>query len=218
MQKFSSIKAYVLEKITALWVYLIHRSRVEKDVLETWSGTQDVYWFSSDARVLGQATLFGTIILNRKRLDECDREDLMQVAEHEVGHKIRNPIAKGIFYGLALIWLPIGTVFLMIAFGYAMIVPLGGPFEPVRILVVSAIPLIGIGLAAWRTEEIIADFHVLKFRTYDEYLGTYQNLRSEDNSSIFTATLFRLVYTKPENIVRLHQFLTQYRTSLIAHT
>lgn len=208
-------KRAILKTLTRLWVWFYYRSAIERDTVQTWSEEQEVYRFSSDSDLRGQAIPFiGTIILNEQKLAGCSDDELKFVLEHEIGHKLRNPIVRGLIYGLVLFWIPLGIWLLVKALGYSLLIPFGLSIIPVAKLAGGALLMIGAGIVAWRSEEILADFHVLKYVTYEEYLSIYDEVRDDEERTVMSTILLKLVYTKPETIVRLHQTFEQIRNRM----
>lgn len=204
----------ILDVLTRLWVWFYYRSTIERQTVRSWSGEQEVYWFSSEANLRGQTIPIGTIILNEQKLSGCSDEELRYVVEHEVGHTVRNSVGRGLFYGLVLFWIPLGGLLLVKALGYSLLIPFGLPFEPVLQSVGVSLFMIGSGFAAIRVEEILADFHVLNYVSYKDYLAAYNEMEDGEERTLLSNIHQKLIYTRPETIVRLHRAFERTRNSM----
>lgn len=204
-------KELLKDTFTRRWARFVYESDVRKDTVESWSGEREVYWVNSESSAKGQAVPIGTIILNERHLSNSKEEVLMQVVEHEIGHLVSNPVTRGLLYGLVS-WIPFGSLYLLNALGYSLVIPFGLSVAPGARFAGGAILMIVVGVMAIRGEEIYADFHVLKYVTYEDYLSAYDSLREGEPGSAIARIHVKLFYTNPETIVRLHKTMDQIRT------
>lgn len=207
------LEELIADGFTRIFVRVYYGSEVRKDIVESYSGEQDVYWMASSTDALGQTTPIGTIILNEEQLADSSEAEVMQVLEHEVGHRDRMPLARGVFWGCVLL-AAMGIYFLLQAIVYSFFIPYGVPPGPVAQLAGVSLLFILLGWAAVRTEEIFADFHVLQYVSYEEFLSTYEEMRDTDNKSLVGKMQLLLIYTDPRTIVRLHQMFNKTRNRL----
>lgn len=177
--------------------------------IETSKGKRDVYWFSSDSLTLGQFTLVGTMLLNRSRIEDLSEEARTAVIEHEVGHAMRTPIFKGIFFGAVILGL-LGAYGVFHALFYSMFIPFGYPLEPIFGVLIVSLSLLTLGILAVKTEELAAELHVFDSLTVEEYLKAKDELRSQGSDSKLNRLLLALQYPKPETVVTAHRYLERF--------
>lgn len=207
MRPFDRIIERLQDLFTRIYARLVYGPVEGPEPIETWKGEREVvYWFSSDSLTLGQLTLVGTILLNRTRLDNLPEVARAAVIEHELGHAVRHPAFKGLFFGSVILGL-LGVYGLLQGLLYSVFVPFGYPLEPVLGLLIVSFGLIALGILAIKLEELAAELHVLNTLTVEEYLEAKEELRKQGSDSRFNRFLLALQYPKPRTVVTTHRYL-----------
>ncbi|MFC7177642.1 hypothetical protein [Halosegnis marinus] len=159
-----------------------------------------LYWFESDGDTVGQATPFGTVILNRRafaRLSPATRE---YVLAHERGHGGRGLLFGGCYWGTFAAWSLAGALFVYSGLGTLV----GG----------SAVPLAAPGfllatlafLAVWWLDELRADLAALGTVGEERLRTAHRELRGGRPTA-----LARLVYPAPATTARVRRLLVRLR-------
>lgn len=208
-QKPSRLKEGLTKRFTSFY----HSPITGEGTVSTNSGTHHVYWFSGGSSAIGQATPFGTIVLNKARLDTLSETARKVVVEHEVGHTIRRPEFRGAYWGMFL-WMLMGVVFL-----YEQAIALlqnPGSFEIQSLIGSTAVVVILVGgfVVANKLEEIAADLHALKHVSEEDYLATWHEIVEQRDPSFMWRIVSPLMYTQPETIVRLHRLRQRLQSRL----
>jgi len=201
---------WVTDRGTRLFAWAF-RSAVEDASEFTFSNgdSTEVYWYSSRSEILGQATIFKTILLNRtyfKRLTPTAKE---LIVRHELGHANRRPSLRGILLGMAMAC-AIGIY--MVGWG-SILAASGQSMTSIIGLVSYGAVLIGLFIVTNRVEETTADLEALRVLGEDAFIDGYQEISdvtdevNHGDSSPFSKAWMRLCYTHPENVVRLNRLL-----------
>ena len=195
---------WLQDKATRAFTRFYHESveEIEERVLEN-EDTVKVYWFSSDSALFGQATPFGTIILNRTRVDDLSTSTQELVLQHELSHIQRGSVARGIFYGMVF-W---GVLGILSALTFTGLLVAGAPLAALTDLGAFSALSIAIFVVTNRLEETTADLHALQAAGEDDFIAGYREVSAVSDDSIGTVILRALFYTRPERTVRLHRLL-----------
>jgi Zn-dependent protease with chaperone function len=179
------------------------------EAVESFNGytsDEEVYWFESDSAAFGQATPIGTIILNKKRMENLSHEAAELVYRHERGHLDRLPVFRGLFYGMVFNGV-LGIYYLLKSLGYSLLIPFGMPATPVGLLAGVSLLMILAFVVTVRLEELAADLHALQTLGEEEFLDAYDEISAEGSDTLHNQIITALLYPRLNNVIRVQRFL-----------
>lgn len=206
MQVTGDIAVKLQDWFTRLFARLYHGPIESVGTFNGDSSEDDVYWFSSDSAAFGQTTPVGTIILNRKRMENLSDEAAELVYRHERGHLDRLPVFRGLFYGMVFNGV-LGIYYLLKSLGYSLLIPFGVPVEPIALLAGVSLVMVLAFVLTVRVEELAADLHALREFGEQEFLDAYDEISEEGSDSMHNQIVTALLYPRLNNVIRFHRFL-----------
>lgn len=169
----------------------------------------DVYWFSSESVMLGQVTVFNTILLNRWYFDRLTPEAQNVIVRHELGHANRRPELRVAFFGM--VW--IAAVGIYALAGAGLLLAFDQPLSTVTSIGGYGAGCVSSFLLVNRIEETTADLQALRALGEDAFIEGHQDISDlvddmdDVDPSFVTRTWQRLCYPRPETVVRLNRLL-----------
>lgn len=193
---------------TKLWIRFYRGSFLSVERFDKDEPSSEVYWFDGDGTTLGQATLVGTIILNKPVLEELSDQAAELVYRHERGHFGRHPVFRGLFV-LAFILGVLGPYYFLKSLAFWVLVPFGFPVTPVALLTGAAVVMMVTFLVAFWFEELAADLHALRTLGEDAFLTGYDEIRSGGGSNLWGRIQVTLLYPSAKTVVKVNRFLEE---------
>ncbi|MDQ2074985.1 hypothetical protein RBH20_20915 [Haloarcula sp. H-GB4] len=185
--------------------YLRRGDYIEKSDISLGDRNVEVYKFCQGNGPPAQKTLWDTIIWDKSSLESITVEEQELVLEHELSHRDRNPVYKGIFIG-ALLMLAPGLFILL----YSPLHLLNGaPLTELVDSVVAGFSIVAGFVLIWRIEEMWADYDAICALGEDKFMTAYRRFKTGSDASMAHKILEKVVYTKPENTRRLYRRLHQ---------
>jgi Zn-dependent protease with chaperone function len=206
MQAFEKASDAFRDRFTRIFTRFYHGPVESVGKFNGYTSEDDVYWFSGESAVYGQATPVGTIILNKNRLKHLSQNAAELVYRHEQGHLDRLPVFRGIFWGMVING-AVGIYYLLKSLGYSLLIPFGLPAEPVVMLFGVSLLFIMLMIVTIRLEELAADIHVLRRLGEQDFLAAYEEISDESANSLGSRILKKLLYPRLGTVVRVHRIL-----------
>lgn len=171
------------------------------------SGEHTIHSVASDSAYIGQKTPGAeTIIINNTQFEQLSELSAERVIEHEVGHRKRHPVLRGLLWGSVIV-MAIGIValaLLLVSFSL-----LDVPIVPNLDVAAVLVGIIILGPVAVRLDEFGAELHVLEHMTEDEYRKAIELMPEGENVSWIASTLASIVYPNPDRVVQAHRLKTR---------
>lgn len=204
------VESWINDKATRAFAWLARKPVEDTGEFELSNGdTVDVYWFSKDSPVFGQATPVETILLNKPRFENLSHSGQELVICHEMGHTVRRPTLRGVFWGMVVI----GAIGIYALAGAGLLLSLGT--EPGAVAgLVSAGSLGTFGfLLTNRVEETAADLHAVRAIGEQDFRKAHREIEQVDDyePSLFIKIWTAISYTRPENVIRLNRLLKRLK-------
>lgn len=204
----SRIKQWLLDKATLLFLLVFYRTTtVERKQLKLLDEPVCVYEFESESDAFAQVTHFNTIIWNRQKVNSLSKSAKRLVLRHEMSHRDRNPVFKGIFYGTTL-WLVLGAI---LTVGGITSIAMGGYSSGTTLVGTGMLLMIVFGVC-YRADETLADYHTLKELGESEFIFAYAELSGQSDNSFITKLIRTLFYTNPKNTIALRRAISAFST------
>lgn len=168
-------------------------------------GADEVYWFEDGGETLGQATPFGTVILNRTAFARLSADAREYVLEHERGHLGRGLAFGSLYWGTFACWSLAGALAVYSAGLSLAGTPtpeLGG--APLWFLL-ATLCFLGI----WWLDELRAEYAALAAVGRERFLAAHRELRGSS-----PRRLSRLVYPAPATTIRVRGAIRRLRDAL----
>lgn len=158
-----------------------------------------VYWFESDGDTVGQATPFGTVILNRRAFAHLSPPTREYVLAHERGHGNRGLLFGGLYWGTFGAWSFAGALFV-----YSAVGTLGGWSVGVAAsaFLIATLAFLGV----WWLDELRADLAALGAVGPATLRAAHDELRGGRRSA-----LARVVYPVPGTTLWVRRLLSRLR-------
>lgn len=180
-------------------------------VQEYETGTDDsvpVFWFSDDAPVFGQTTVFRTIILNETQLSGLSDRGRDYVVQHERGHLRRPPVRTAVFWGLivvcfALSWAAFTVLLTLLRSGISSTLAL--------VLGLTILASLLSFVLASRIEETAAELFALRRLGEAAFLESKREIRPRSDQSVFTRLFVLLMYPRPGTVVKIDESIRRVR-------
>lgn len=176
-----------------------------------YTSEEEVYWFDSESAVFGQATPVGTIILNKRKMQNLSDEAAELVYRHEQGHLDRRPVFRGLFYGMVLIGV-LGIYYLFKSLHYSFLIPFGVPVESVGLLGSVSLSMILAFVVTVRVEELAAELHALKELGEEGFRDAHDEISETGDTTLHNQIIKILLYPRLNNVVRVHKLLNWMRS------
>lgn len=195
------------ERYREWWTRLYARFRyggVESvETLSARSGEYTVHTVASDSAYIGQKTPGAeTIIINKTQFDHLPELSAERVVEHEVGHRKRHPVLRGLLWG-SVILTAVGVVGLSLLLGAFALLDV--PIMPNIDLIVFLVGMVALGPTAMRLDEFGAELHVLKHMSEQEYLEAVERMPEMEDDSRIASLLATIIYPNPDRVVQVNR-------------
>ena len=210
MPDSDEITTWIQAFLTRWFIRLFKRSKPEEaEELSLLDEPTTVYPFRSDGALFGQATPFGTIIWNKTRTEKLSRKAKRLVLRHECSHRDRNPIYKGVFFGMAASF---AAGCLLLLFVIEALLLGASPFDLVTHTAV-AFGMMGAFLVLFRIEETIADYHAICELGEEGFIDAYEEIALVSDDSLRNRIIGKVLYTHPEDTVRIYRLRQRFAPS-----
>ncbi|WP_247005060.1 hypothetical protein [Halosolutus gelatinilyticus] len=188
---------------TKLFIWVSQRTSIEEiNEVSLLNERTTIYSFRSDSAIFAQVTPIGTIIWNKSRMEGLSTRSKQLILRHECSHRDRNPIYKGILYGMAVSFAA-GLLLLLISFA---LLALGASPSELLTPVLIAVGMIGSFIILVRIEETLADYHAIRDLGEETFIDAYNEISSESDNSLHAQGLRKVLYTDPSDTVRIYRF------------
>jgi len=206
MGLLEKLKLRIQALLTWLFIRVLKRSKLEgTEELTLLNEPVKIYTFRKSSDIYAQATPFGTIIWNKTRTEELSTEGQRFVLHHELSHKNRNGIYKGLLYGMAVSGAG-GIVILMYSGIFFL---LGSSFAELAEPVTTGFLMTVAFAALFRIEETWADYDAVCELGEEKFKSAYDEIGSDHEPTMRSRIIRKLFYTHPDRTVRLYQFLQE---------
>jgi Zn-dependent protease with chaperone function len=206
MHTLEKARRWVQAVLTWLFVRLLKRSKLEgTEELTLLDDPVTVYTFRKDSDIYAQATPFGTIIWNKTRTEELSTDGKRFVLHHELSHKNRNSIYKGLLYGMAVS----GAGGIVILFYSGIFFFLGSSLAELAEPATTGLVMTVAFATLFRIEETWADYDAICELGEEKFRSAYDEIGGDHEPAIRSRIFRRLFYTHPDQTVQLYQHLHQ---------
>lgn len=206
MSAVGKITSRLIDLLTRVQARLLYSAIEDDEIIEMAGDQVHIYWFSSESPVLGQATVFGTIMLNRQRVSGLTEYAKNYVLLHELGHKNRSPFFKGILYGTVIL-AALSGLLLIRSVQYGRMVLKGNSVWPLALLLAVATAFILTFLIANNIEELLADLSAIRNVCREKYLQAKEEIAEQRESTLRGRLVVWLLYPKPNTVVKVHELV-----------
>lgn len=190
--------------LTRLFIRILKRSKFEETrELSLLDEPTTVYVFRKSGSIFAQCTPFGTIIWNAENTEQLSHDGRRFVLTHELSHKKRNSVYKGITYGVLLSFAMAGGTFLS-SLGLLLLGLSLSSVAPLAILTAATLLILCILL---RIEETKADYDTLNELGEQDFRTAYNEVLDSGSTSLISSLVRKVMYSSPEQTIRLQQFL-----------
>jgi hypothetical protein len=203
-ERIESLDDWFQDRATRLFGWAYRKPVNGPEQFEFSNGeTVSVYWFSRESSLLGQVTPFNTVLLNKTILSQVSRTTKEYVMRHELSHRDRNPIFRGLWLGLILT----GIIGIVAALLFVLALMTGVPLYELTELGLFSVLTVASGILANRGEETLAELEALHAVGVDDFRDARQEVESVVDSTILTRVLGKLFYPPPDQTVHLYRLL-----------